>query len=429
MRVVAAATALRRCAELGQVVLHRGPVGARLELHREAPAAERRVGVEQPVRLHVGDPPVALQRAHDADHAEAHLARALELHRERRARPQPERVGQPEPDLRLARPAHAPPLGERRRLEGRVVAGEGDQPQRLAEPEGVRHLDLVARGDVRHARDRRDVGLEDRVEPHRQLVALADRPRVVAQPLEQRGEREHQRQHADADGEHRDRRRVARPRGRGEPRPEHEQRRGHARAHPARRVAAAQHLPPAAAAPPATPATSPRRRPARRSPSHASASTGTSAQPGRLLVELREQVGRRARHGERADEQPERRRRRGHPQRLRAPAAPPAAPGVNPSARCTPNAGSRRATSACAPAASIVPAATSATSENATSSEITIPAAWPSSTWIPARVTNVRLPTPNEVARACASVMSARSGSASHSCATFAGQSSSNGSA
>ena len=41
--------------------------------------------------------------------------------------------------------------------------------------------------------------------------------------------------------------------------------------------------------------------------------------------------------------------------------------------------GSRRCTSACAPAASIVPAATSATSENATSSEMTIPAAWESS--------------------------------------------------
>ena len=43
---------------------------------------------------------------------------------------------------------------------------------------------------------------------------------------------------------------------------------------------------------------------------------------------------------------------------------------MNPSARWTPSAGSRRWTSACAPAASIVPAATSATSENATSSEM-----------------------------------------------------------
>ena len=90
---------------------------------------------------------------------------------------------------------------------------------------------------------------------------------------------------------------------------------------------------------------------------------------------------------------------------------------MNPSARRTPNDGSRRWTSACAPAASIVPAATSATSENATSSAITIPAAWPSSTSIPARVMNARLPMPNDVARAWVSVMSARSGSTSHSSA------------
>ena len=89
---------------------------------------------------------------------------------------------------------------------------------------------------------------------------------------------------------------------------------------------------------------------------------------------------------------------------------------MKPRARWSPNAGSRRCTSACAPAASIVPAATSATRENATSSEITIPAACPSSTSIPARVMNVRLPTPNDVARACVSVMSARSGSLSQSC-------------
>ena len=97
---------------------------------------------------------------------------------------------------------------------------------------------------------------------------------------------------------------------------------------------------------------------------------------------------------------------------------------MNPSARWTPNAGSRRCTSACAPAASIVPAATSATSENAISSDSTIPAAWPSRTSIPARVTNASPPMPNDVARACVSVMSARSGSASHSSARFTGGSS-----
>ena len=48
-------------------------------------------------------------------------------------------------------------------------------------------------------------------------------------------------------------------------------------------------------------------------------------------------------------------------------------PGPKPSARWTPKPVSRRWTSAWAPAASIVPAATRATSENATSSEITMP--------------------------------------------------------
>ena len=99
--------------------------------------------------------------------------------------------------------------------------------------------------------------------------------------------------------------------------------------------------------------------------------------------------------------------------------------GVNPSARCTPNAPSRRCTSAWAPAASIVPAATSATSENATSSEITIPAACESSTRTPSRVTNSSRPRPNETDRACVSVTSAFERSLSHSSAMLAGASAS----
>ena len=91
--------------------------------------------------------------------------------------------------------------------------------------------------------------------------------------------------------------------------------------------------------------------------------------------------------------------------------------GVKPSARWTPIAPRRRWTSACAPAASIVPAPSRATSENATSSEITIPAACDSSTRTPSRVTNDSEPMPNEVTRACASVTSARAGSRSQSSA------------
>ena len=94
--------------------------------------------------------------------------------------------------------------------------------------------------------------------------------------------------------------------------------------------------------------------------------------------------------------------------------------GENPSARWTPKAPSRRWTSACALAASIVPAASSATSENATSSAITIPAAWLSSTRTPSRVTNSSRPSPNETERACVSVTSAFDGSLSHSSARLA---------
>ena len=101
---------------------------------RPGSAASRRVGAD------VGEPAVALERAHDAGHAEAHLGAAAGLHGERRARAQPERVGEPDAHLGLARRAQPPALGERRRLEARVVAGVGDEPQRLAEPERVGHV-------------------------------------------------------------------------------------------------------------------------------------------------------------------------------------------------------------------------------------------------------------------------------------------------
>ena len=94
-------------------------------------------------------------------------------------------------------------------------------------------------------------------------------------------------------------------------------------------------------------------------------------------------------------------------------------PGPKPSARCTPKPVSRRWTSACAPAASIVPAATRATSENATSSEITIPAACESRIFTPVRVMNCSFPRPNATARAWVSVTSALDGSLSHSSAVF----------
>ena len=144
-------------------------VSARVTAARSAPGSSRttsrgsRPGSPASSRcgLHPADPAVVLERAHDPGDAEAHLGAARQLGGQRRPRPQPERVGQPEPDLDLARRAHAPALGERRRLELGVVAGVGDEPQRLAEPERVRGLDRVAlaRGvDAGHVADRRRAG-------------------------------------------------------------------------------------------------------------------------------------------------------------------------------------------------------------------------------------------------------------------------------
>ncbi len=191
------------------------------------------------------------------------------LHGERRPRPQPERVGQPDADLDLAGAAQPPALGERRRLEARVVAGVGDHPQRLAEPERVGHVGLVALGGVGDAGDRLDRVDLERVEPDRELVALADRAGVVAQPLEQRREREHQRDDARAHGDRRDRGGVAPARGEREARAGGEQavtrgggeRRRRAAAAPAPRRGPGRRRagsPPAGGAPRARPATSPR---------------------------------------------------------------------------------------------------------------------------------------------------------------------------
>ena len=255
MRVVAPPTSCGGAPSAAQLVLDALAVGARLEPHgdRRADVAGR---VEQPPRPHVGDAPVVLERAHDAADAEAHLLAALGLHGERRARPQPERVGEARADLDLAVAAEPSPVRERRRLEAGVVAGVGDHPDRLAEPERVRDVGLVALGRVGDARDRpHGVDLE-RVEPHGQLVALADRRGVVAQPLEQRGEREHQRDDAGADRDRRHRGREPRPRGDREAGAGGEQAAAAPEAARGREVSLRAGSPPADAAPRATPATS-----------------------------------------------------------------------------------------------------------------------------------------------------------------------------
>ena len=179
---------------------------------RSAPAATRiasvggepGLGREQRRGADVGDPPAVLERAHDAADPQADLVATGRLDRQRRSRPQPERLRQPEPDLASRAGAQPPPGGERRRLEAGVVAGVADQPHRLPEPEGVGGGQLVARRGGLHAGERPHRGQPRRVQPRGQLVALADRARVVAQPHQQRGEREHQQHHAgaDRDGQH-----------------------------------------------------------------------------------------------------------------------------------------------------------------------------------------------------------------------------------
>ena len=227
--------------------------------------------------------PSVLERAHDARHAEADLGAARQLRGERGAGPQPERVGEPEPDLHLARPAHPPALVERRRLELRVVAGVGDELQRLAEPERVGRVDRVALAggvDAGDAADRREHVLRRR---DGELVALADGPRVVAQALEQRGEREHQRHDA---GAHRDRRHGGEPapaRGGAEARAEADQPAARCRSR-ARRAAMSppRRISPAAGAPRATRATS--RRPRRSPRSRRARRPAAAAAPSRAAA-------------------------------------------------------------------------------------------------------------------------------------------------
>ena len=71
---------------------------------------------------------------------------------------------------------------------------------------------------------------------------------------------------------------------------------------------------------------------------------------------------------------------------------------------------SRRSTSACAEATSITPAEASAITENATSSAITIPAAWSIVVRTPCRVRKRSPPSPKLAARACVSVWSSSFG-------------------
>ena len=291
-----------------QPARHLRGVRARAHAHDDL-GRQVRAHLEQPVRAHPRDPAVVLQRAHDARDPEADLAAVGDLRRQHRAGAQAERVGHPEPDLDLVRPANPPPLGERRVLELRVVAGVGDEAHRLAEPERVRRVDAVALADRVHTRHSARLVESFRVERHRELVALADRPGVLAQALEQRGQREHQRDHARADRDRGHGREPAAARGGGEAHAEREQ--------PAAFDRAASAAVVRARSPPRRISTGGRR--AARQAGQVAAVTTTSTTASQRdqqrrgerdaraeLVQRGEQVGGRPRHDERAERDAER---------------------------------------------------------------------------------------------------------------------------
>ena len=168
----------------------------------------------------------------------------------------------------------------------------------------------------------------------------------------------------------------------------------------------------------ARPARSPRRPRPRSRPAARARAGRSSPRPGRARSTRRAAaptVARRSGRLERSRAPPP----APPPGLTRPPAAPRSGPGRSRARVARRSPVSRRCTSAWAPAASIVPAATRATSENATSSEITIPAAWDSRISTPVRVMNCSFPSPNVTERAWVSVMSALDGSLSHSSATF----------
>ena len=317
--------------------------------------AGARVGGQHAGGPHVGDAAVVVERAHGADDAEARLARSRQLHREGRADADAQRLREPDADLGLVAAAQPAPGVERRILEARVVAGEGDELDRLAEREGVGALHDVARRGVGHAGQRADLGRAVGGQPRGEVVALAHRAGVVAQRRDERGEPEHEQDDGAAD---RRARRCSPPPARGARaragrRARRSRRRGAGagRSRPPRRAAAR----PSAAPSRATRAT-PRRRPTTATiATSAPASGASSAQPGGCSLSASS-------------------RSPAAPRTASAPSAMPSAPATapvrvarhacsaairpreKPIARWTPMVGRRRWTSAAVVAASIVAA-------------------------------------------------------------------------
>ncbi len=290
MSVCAAPTACSRAPSPTSSLVTFARVGAGLQAHDDLRLQIGPRG-EQPLRLDPGDPPVVLQRPHDPRDLEADLAALGHLGGEHGPGVQPERVRHPDADLDLVGRADAMPRGQRRRLEARVIAVVGDEPHRLAEPERVGRVDAVALADGVDARQLRGRAELVVIERDRELVALADRPRVRPQLLQQRGQREHQSDDAGADRDRGDRGDPAPAGGGGEARAEREQPAAAARGAVRRTRRRRGGSPPAGGARRATRATSRRRRRPRR-PRRARPAAGRSGR-GRARARSARRGGRR----------------------------------------------------------------------------------------------------------------------------------------
>ena len=366
-RVVAAAACDGRAPSAVEPAADRGAVGAVLEPDRDLRVAERAERLER-LGGDVRRAALVLQRADDAADAQAQLAAGRQRDRERRARAAARaRRPAPAPTSTSPGPRRAAPSASGGASKPASAARERDEPQRLAERVRGRRLDRPARrgaGDaVERARPRRP---PPRSRFAVSAYALPTVPGSSRSAVSSDASASSSTSVALAAAEHRDRRRPPRPPRRRQPRPE---RRRSRRAPPRRAAArasrrdvpaelaaraAARRPGPRSRATPARP--TPRRRARRSRPTRAS-SHHSRPTPGADLVE-RERAG--ARSARASTSAPIAR------PSAAAGAATSAAPRAtaerrsrrrgNPTARWTPIAGSRRATSLRAVAPSITPA-------------------------------------------------------------------------
>ncbi len=151
-----------------------------------------RVSPQQGGGGNVGDAALLLKRAHDAGDAEAEFLPEGQLQRERLSDAEAERLGEALPDIGLMPAARAMAGEQRRRLEGRGVAGIRDRVDGLPEREGVSRLQLIPRSGGLHTRDPAHRPGVTRGQGGGELVAATERPGVGLQRVQLGCEREQQ---------------------------------------------------------------------------------------------------------------------------------------------------------------------------------------------------------------------------------------------